>query len=161
MFCLASCQHCGQHIEFPAEGAGMRVPCPHCALETILTEERPATPDAGEEITAAELKAAFGRLGAAASSFHLLPRRPALWWRFSWSCCPWRIWRLPPLRPIASIGTPSTAWRSFRASSGGVQFIILKAILYIGPLLGGSIAVFFMFKPILARRRKIARRRWN
>jgi len=43
-FCICSCESCGEHIEFPASGVGMRVACPHCAVETVLTEtqERPA-----------------------------------------------------------------------------------------------------------------------
>jgi len=52
-FCICSCEHCGGHIEFPASGVGMRVACPHCAIETVLTEapERAA----GTSITSAPL----------------------------------------------------------------------------------------------------------
>jgi hypothetical protein len=31
-----SCQNCGKHIEFPSNGAGMAVPCPHCGKQTVL-----------------------------------------------------------------------------------------------------------------------------
>jgi hypothetical protein len=31
------CQNCGGHIEFPGEGAGRTVPCPHCNGSTVLT----------------------------------------------------------------------------------------------------------------------------
>jgi hypothetical protein len=31
------CQHCGGHIEFPAEGAGQTIACPHCQWNTVLT----------------------------------------------------------------------------------------------------------------------------
>jgi hypothetical protein len=31
------CQHCGGHIEFPTEGAGQTIPCPHCQWNTVLT----------------------------------------------------------------------------------------------------------------------------
>jgi hypothetical protein len=31
------CQHCGGHIEFPTEGAGRTIPCPHCQWKTVLT----------------------------------------------------------------------------------------------------------------------------
>src|SRR5215475_3478202 len=31
-----SCQKCGKHIEFPSNGAGMAVQCPHCGKETVL-----------------------------------------------------------------------------------------------------------------------------
>jgi hypothetical protein len=62
-FCLAACSHCGQHIEFPAEGIGAAVACPHCEQETILAQivaenvDLSPKPDAG--ITAGELKEAM------------------------------------------------------------------------------------------------------
>jgi hypothetical protein len=59
-YCLASCNHCGQHIEFPAQGVGMRVACPQCARETILVEDLALASGRVEEISAAELKAALG-----------------------------------------------------------------------------------------------------
>src|SRR5580658_4512197 len=31
------CQHCGGHIEFPTEGAGQTIRCPHCQWNTVLT----------------------------------------------------------------------------------------------------------------------------
>jgi hypothetical protein len=31
-----SCQKCGKHIEFPSNGAGMTVDCPHCGKQTVL-----------------------------------------------------------------------------------------------------------------------------
>src|SRR5579885_3393075 len=60
-FPVASCQHCGGHIEFPAEGAGMRVPCPHCTAETILIDQSTVS-NSAQEITAAELKNALSEL---------------------------------------------------------------------------------------------------
>jgi hypothetical protein len=35
-FAKAHCRHCGGHIEFPCEAAGMMVPCPHCQKPTPL-----------------------------------------------------------------------------------------------------------------------------
>jgi hypothetical protein len=32
-----SCEHCGGHIEFPADVAGAEVQCPHCKWQTKLT----------------------------------------------------------------------------------------------------------------------------
>ena len=46
------------------------------------------------------------------------------------------------------------AWTIFSGPSGGFYVMIMKVIIYLGPLVGGSIAVFFMFKPLLAPRRK-------
>jgi hypothetical protein len=36
------CQHCGGHIEFPTEGAGQTISCPHCQWQTPLTISHPA-----------------------------------------------------------------------------------------------------------------------
>jgi len=44
----------------------------------------------------------------------------------------------------------------FTSLSGGFYFLFIKTILYIAPLIAGGIAVFFMFKPILARTPKRA-----
>lgn len=37
----ANCQHCGNTIEFPAEGAGQSTDCPHCGQPTTLTARPP------------------------------------------------------------------------------------------------------------------------
>lgn len=31
-----NCQRCGGHIEFPSNGAGMTIDCPHCGKKTVL-----------------------------------------------------------------------------------------------------------------------------
>jgi hypothetical protein len=38
------CQHCGGHIEFPSEGAGRTVECPHCRWSTVLVGGTPVEP---------------------------------------------------------------------------------------------------------------------
>lgn len=35
------CQHCGGHLEFPAESIGLQAPCPHCGQQTELMLEQP------------------------------------------------------------------------------------------------------------------------
>ena len=37
-----ACGHCGGKIEYPAEGIGSTIPCPHCGTPTELTLEAPA-----------------------------------------------------------------------------------------------------------------------
>src|SRR5213079_3427373 len=37
-----ACQHCGGHIEFPAEMIGTATTCPHCRQETELLLATPA-----------------------------------------------------------------------------------------------------------------------
>src|SRR6516162_9135994 len=60
-FLLATCHHCGQNIEFPEQGVGVAISCPHCAREIILENVSLEPIDGQEqiEITAGELKAAM------------------------------------------------------------------------------------------------------
>jgi hypothetical protein len=41
-FLKCPCDHCGGHIEFPADGIGATIPCPHCGKPTELALEIPA-----------------------------------------------------------------------------------------------------------------------
>jgi hypothetical protein len=41
-FLKCPCDHCGGHIEFPADGIGATIPCPHCGQPTELALEIPA-----------------------------------------------------------------------------------------------------------------------
>lgn len=40
-----ACQRCGKHIEFPSNGVGVTVDCPHCGKQTVLgvAKDSPAT----------------------------------------------------------------------------------------------------------------------
>jgi hypothetical protein len=40
-FAKCACQHCGGHIEFPVQGVGRKIPCPHCGERTFLTRFAP------------------------------------------------------------------------------------------------------------------------
>jgi hypothetical protein len=40
-FAKCACQHCGGHIEFPVQGVGRRISCPHCGEPTLLTRVAP------------------------------------------------------------------------------------------------------------------------
>ena len=156
-FCLTSCQHCGEHIEFPMAGIGQLVACPHCEAETILEAEfAPALETLkANEITAAELKAALAGV---------VPRRRiSIFYQLGLLAVAIFMVLLPvAYLAFAAATAYGTYWYGvhglalFSSLSGGLYILILKAILYFGPLLGGTVAVFFMFKPILARRRKRA-----
>jgi hypothetical protein len=133
----------------------MRVPCPHCAWETVLNDELPATPDAGEEITAAELKAALAGT--------VPPRRISIFYQAGLLLVAFFMVLLPlAYLAFAAFTAYCVYWYAihglalFSSFAWTFQLLILKVILYIGLLLGGAVAVFFMFKPILARRRKSA-----
>jgi Zn-dependent protease with chaperone function len=154
-FCIASCEHCGQHIEFPAEGACIRVACPHCAVETVLVEDAPIALEAADEITAAELKAALE--GA-------VPRRRVSVFYQAGLLLVAVFMILLPLAYLAfaTLAGYCVYWYAVHARglltslSGGFHVLILRVVLYVGPIIGGAVAVFFMFKPILARSPKRA-----
>jgi len=154
-FCVASCEHCGQHIEFPSSGAGMRVACPHCGGETGLVAEAVPLPAEDERVTAAELKAGLEGV---------VPRcRISLFYQLGLLL----VAGIMVLLPIAYLAFAALAgylvyWYALHArrmlydSPVSVHGLILRLVFYLGPIIGGMVAVFFMFKPLLARRRKPA-----
>jgi hypothetical protein len=46
-FLKCDCSNCGGHIEFPAEGIGTTIPCPHCGADTELTLPAPDIASSG------------------------------------------------------------------------------------------------------------------
>jgi Zn-dependent protease with chaperone function len=154
-FRLAACCHCGEHIEFPKEGIGTPVPCPHCDQETILEDISFANGGGPvqDEITAGELKDAMEGT--------VPHRRISVFYQLGLILVALFMMLLPVayFAFVASVAY-ATYWYGvhavvlFSGFSFGIYGLIIKAILYIGPLVGGTIAVFFMFKPILARPRK-------
>jgi Zn-dependent protease with chaperone function len=154
-FLLAACHHCGEHIEFPQEGIGTAVCCPHCEQETILTDISFADSEAPVpgEITAADLKAAMEGT---------VPRRRiSVFYQLGLVLVALFMVLLPVAYFAFVAGLAyATYWYGvhavvlFSGLNAGIYVLILKAILYVGPLVGGTIAVFFMFKPLLARPRQ-------
>jgi Zn-dependent protease with chaperone function len=149
------CQHCGQGLEFPLEAAGMSVQCPSCEKECVLTvsdagvnSEQPAPPASG--ISIAEIVAAFeSRLPRTSVSplyqIGLLIVAAAM-----------IVLPILYLSLVGLVGFATYWWARYGTFVfvGGVNIhlIILEGLLYLAPLIGGIIAVFFMFKPLLARR---------
>ena len=65
-FLRCNCQRCGSPIEFPAQGVGMRIECPHCGQETLLCESEaapaadlPPPSEVATEISSAPLESAL------------------------------------------------------------------------------------------------------
>jgi Zn-dependent protease with chaperone function len=118
--------------------------------EVRLVSGEVPTPD---EITAAELKAALTGI---------VPRRPiSVFYQLGLLIVAIFMILLPVVYVAFVAGVAyATYWYGvhakvlFSSYVGGVHVLILKAILYLGPIVGGAIAVFFMFKPILARPRQ-------
>jgi hypothetical protein len=46
-FAKCACQHCGGHIQFPVQGAGQKISCPHCGQPTVLFLTKMATVEVG------------------------------------------------------------------------------------------------------------------
>jgi Zn-dependent protease with chaperone function len=156
-FLLATCHHCGQNIEFPEQGVGVAISCPHCAREIILENVSLEPIDGQEqiEITAGELKAAM--------TGTVSRRRVSVFYQLGLLIVA-IFMVLLPVTYLAFVGCVAyaTYWYGvhaialFSGITGGIYGLIIKVLLYLGPLVGGIIAVFFMFKPILARPRKSA-----
>lgn len=39
-YLTCSCNHCEQHLEFPAEGVGTEIQCPTCGMAVVLTKAK-------------------------------------------------------------------------------------------------------------------------
>jgi hypothetical protein len=144
-----SCQQCAQPIEFPAEGIGMTATCPHCGETTVLCEETNFSQPA-EMLSAGELKAALA---------DVIPRsRISIFYQMALFLV--AIFMI--LLPIIYVGFVASAiygvyWYAVHAKAlftsfgGGVHIFLFKLVAYFGPLFGGTVAIFFMFKPLFAR----------
>ncbi len=148
-YCRAACCHCGQHLEFPRQGSGSIIACPACGLDTPL-DSLPDEPEITPELSAAELQEAFvGATTVPGISF---------FYQFGLVLVVLFMILLPVAYLALAAGlacgvywyaTHAQVLFSFRG--GGVYGLMLRVLLYGGPLIGGGIAVFFMFKPLLAR----------
>jgi Zn-dependent protease with chaperone function len=149
-----ACEKCGGHIEFPAEGIGLSISCPHCAQETALLEEI-GEREADGSISASELSSAV--LGPIHKGRVSIIYQIAL-------CLVACFMVILPIVYLGLIGALAYAiyWYAVTALplissfTGGLYVFVFRILLYVGPLVGGGVAVFFMFKPIFARPMKAA-----
>jgi Zn-dependent protease with chaperone function len=145
----SSCRLCTQPIEFPAEGIGVTIACPHCGQSTVLSEESNLL-QSTEVLTAGELKAAFA--GA-------IPRsRVSIFYQIAL----FLVAVFMILLPMIYVGFIVLAgygvyWYAIHAKVflggfiGGLYVFLFKLVVYFGPIFGGIVAIFFMFKPLFAR----------
>jgi Zn-dependent protease with chaperone function len=145
-----SCSHCGNHLEFPLEGAGMTINCPHCQQPTELNLAAPA-PSESRQLSAPELLAAFG--GS-------VPKTPvSFFYRVGLVLVTITMILLPVLY-ICLIGVAAWGLYYFASHStgllkpmrGGGRLYIFQLLLYCGGLFIGLILLLFMVKPLFARR---------
>lgn len=148
------CEHCGTNLEFPAEMDGQTTQCPNCQQATLLTAAPVEEPvDAPTTITAPELLSMF--------SGPITRTRVSLFYQLG-LCVVAFTMVLLPLIYLALVCLAALAvftWARgglvlFSDHAGGGRVFFLKALVYIAPLFAGIVLVFFMVKPIFARRPK-------
>jgi Zn-dependent protease with chaperone function len=142
-----SCAHCGNHLEFPLEGAGAIVACPHCGEQTQLTLE--AAPES-DRPSAAELLAGF--------TGSIRRTRVSLFYQIGLILVTFVMLILPVIY-VGIIVAATWGIYLFAAHFGfllsglrGPRIWLLKAALYTVSVLVGVVFVFFMVKPLFARR---------
>jgi Zn-dependent protease with chaperone function len=150
LFARCACQACGAHIEFPLEAAGLSADCPHCQQSTLLTLEAP--PADPTKLTATGILNAFGS--------GISPARTSFLYQIGLVLVMVVMLILPVI--YVAIVT-AMGWAvyyfavhcSFLVTSmfGGPRLYLIKLFLYAMPLFIGSLMVFFMIKPLFARRR--------
>src|SRR5436190_3910010 len=153
-----ACNSCGVHLEFPFELAGTSIDCPQCHSETplIIPESMaPEEPAASPPLSLEMLLAAFQgtvkwpRISLLYSLGLLLVTGAIV---------------VLPLIYIAMLGFAAYVvyWWAARFSflvSGatyGIYILLLQCLLYFAPLFAGAVVLFFMVKPLLARRPRYA-----
>ena len=131
----------------------MRVACPGCGSETVLQAQAVAAPS--EEISAAELQSAMAG--------PVSRQRISIFYQIALLLVALFMVLLPVIYlAFACLAGYGVYWYAihglvlFSSFTGGGYVFILKTVLYLGPLIGGTVAVLFMFKPLLARSPKRA-----
>ena len=150
------CPHCDVPIEYPHELAETTVDCPACQNPLLLISSPPTdatAPTPQESLSTPELLALFGGP---------VPRtRVSLFYRLGLLVVTVAMLLLPVfyLALIVTVAWGVWFWAthfSFLLASGGggVRLWLIKLLLYVTPLFAGMILVFFMVKPLFARRPK-------
>lgn len=145
-----SCSSCGTHFEFPTELAGTAILCPHCGSETLLEGTRLKTAQA-EAISITKLLSGFGG--------DVRGQRVSLFYQMGLMLVAGAILLLPLLYVgIVAAGGYGVYWWATRfvfllkGPNYGIYFAVLKFFVYVTPLIIGTIVVFFLIKPLLAKR---------
>ena len=150
-FSKCACQSCGVHLEYPVEAEGAHIACPECGQQTQLI--RPPVPEAqtaAPALTVESLDAAF-TCPVARTPVSFLYQLGLVVVTFAMITLP-----LIYLAMIGAAGWAVYYWAThfsfLLASGGGGRVWIVKLLCYITPLFAGAVLVFFMVKPLFARR---------
>lgn len=151
-FSRCACQYCSGHIEFPSEAVGAVVACPHCQQPVALVMDDSlageGAPAVGE-LTPAQIASAF--------QGNVPKTRVSIFYQLGLIIVAVTMIILP-LVYFALIGL--AGWGVYWWATHGTflfshvrgRTAVLAFLLYLTPLLAGVVVVFFMFKPLLARR---------
>lgn len=151
LYAKCSCQQCGNHISFPVEATDSTVDCPHCAQQTRLTLDAPPPASSPQHPSAPELINALRGP---------VPRTPVSFFYQLGLVLVTIMMVILPLIYVAMVGAAAYGVYYYAthfafmlsSTSGGGRFYILKLLLYLTPLFVGIVLVFFMIKPLFARR---------
>jgi Zn-dependent protease with chaperone function len=150
-FSKSACQSCAVHLEYPVEAEGAHIACPQCGQQTqLLRTPVPEAQPAAPALTLESLDAAFtGPVARTPVSF---------FYRLGLLVVTLAMVTLP-LIYLAMIGAAGWAvyyWAThftfLLASGGSGRVWLFKLLCYITPLFAGAVLVFFMIKPLFARR---------
>ena len=151
LYAKCDCEHCGNHISFPAELAGSVIACPHCQQPTTLSLAAPRPEIIAGEMTAAEVIRAFGPL---------VPHtRVSFLYQVSLVLVA-LVMVMLPLVYLGLIGLAGyglyyfIAHFSWAVPTGrtGSRLFLAKLVIFVLPLVVGVVLVFFLIKPLFARR---------
>ncbi|MEI9865235.1 MAG: M48 family metalloprotease [Limisphaerales bacterium] len=153
LYAKCGCQNCDTHIEFPLDAAGMTVKCPHCNQSTLLSFEAP--PLTSSKPTSPMILNAF--------QSGIRPDRVSFFYQIGLVMVAVMMVILP-LIYVALVAAAGWAVYCYAvhcrflvlSMEGGPRFYLVKLLAYIGPLFIGGVLLFFMVKPLFARRPKRA-----
>jgi Zn-dependent protease with chaperone function len=155
LYAKCRCDNCGTHVEFPLEAVGMTLDCPHCKMPTQLSLDAPPLESANGKPTSPQILNAF-------QSAIRQPRISVLYQIGLVLVAVLMV--ILPLIYLAMIAV--AGWAVFyyavhckflvTSMTGGPRLYLVKLFAYAGPLFIGSVLVFFMVKPLFARRQKQA-----
>jgi Zn-dependent protease with chaperone function len=155
LYAKCDCEHCGNHIAFPAGLAGSVIVCPHCQQQTTLNLGAPKSAPAPGELTGAEIINAFGP--------PVSRTRVSVFYQAGLLLVAVFMVMLP-LVYFGLIGLGGyglyyfVAHFSWLVPAGriGTRLFLAKLVLFVLVLALGLIVLFFLVKPLFARRPKTA-----
>jgi hypothetical protein len=102
------CENCGGHLEFPAAGTGLKIDCPHCGVQTTLTNNPPVEAARTEDFPAGP-KSKFSVVGGSIILILIMAAAGGAfyWFKKPESDPPGLLPTAPPATTPAEIPTPA------------------------------------------------------